>query len=165
MAARSTPDDSADNPKPSLQEVTDAVRTLVEVMRGHGLTELDVSSGSVEIRLRAPKSGGGAKAHREVLGSADAPSLLVQETPGHVVTAPMIGTFYASPSPGELPYVRLGDLVTAGQTIGIIEAMKIMNEIVADRTGTVTEIMAINAEAVEYGSPLLRLDTTQDGDE
>ncbi len=73
------------------------------------------------------------------------------------ITAPMIGTFYSSPSPGEPPFVRLGDRIEAGQVVGIIEAMKIMNEIVADRPGIVADIMVENAQAVEYGSPLLRL--------
>jgi acetyl-CoA carboxylase biotin carboxyl carrier protein len=165
MAARTSPDDSADNPRPSLADVTDAVRELVEVMRSNGLTELDVTSGSVEIRLRAPKSGGSARASREGSSSGPAPSPVHEQPSGHVVTAPMIGTFYASPTPGDPPFVRLGDAVHAGQTIGIIEAMKIMNEIVADRAGVVVEIIANNAQAVEYGSPLLRLDTNRDADE
>jgi acetyl-CoA carboxylase biotin carboxyl carrier protein len=87
------------------------------------------------------------------------------EVVGHVVKAPMIGTFYASPAPGEPPFVHLGDHVSAGQTIGIIEAMKIMNEIVADRSGIVAEILAANAQAVEYGSPLLRLELEGDTEE
>jgi acetyl-CoA carboxylase biotin carboxyl carrier protein len=115
--------------------------------------------------LRAPKSGGGARANRDAPGSPQAPSPLHVEHTGHIVTAPMIGTFYASPTPSDPPFVRLGDTVHAGQTIGIIEAMKIMNEIVADRSGVVTEIMAINAQAVEYGSPLMRLDLSRDSDE
>jgi len=79
------------------------------------------------------------------------------ETTGHVVTAPMIGTYYASPSPGEAPFVQIGDEVEVGQVIGIIEAMKIMNEIISDRSGVVAEVMVENAQAVEYGSPLIRL--------
>lgn len=165
MAARTSPDDSADNPRPSLADVTDAVRELVEVMRSNGLTELDVTSGSVEIRLRAPKSGGGSRTHRDGSSAEPAPTPPREQPSGHVVTAPMIGTFYASPTPGDPPYVRLGDTVHAGQTIGIIEAMKIMNEIVADRAGVVVEVIANNAQAVEYGSPLLRLDTNRDAEE
>jgi acetyl-CoA carboxylase biotin carboxyl carrier protein len=144
--------------------VTATVRSLVDVMRGNGLTELDVTSGSVSIRLRAPKGGGGSKPapHSEgVSESAERPAAALD---GHFVTAPMIGTFYASPAPGEPPYVRVGDTVQAGQTIGIIEAMKIMNEIVADRAGVVLEVFVGNAQAVEYGSPLLRLDLQGDDD-
>jgi acetyl-CoA carboxylase biotin carboxyl carrier protein len=155
LATRGTRDDGE---QPTLDEVTATVRSLVEVMRGNGLTELDVSSGSVSIRLRAPKGGSGSKAtvtSDEALLTSVAP---VSQLDGHVVTAPMIGTFYASPSPSEPPFVHIGDHVTVGQTIGIIEAMKIMNEIVADRSGVVVEVFVANTQAVEYGSPLLRLD-------
>lgn len=161
MAARGTRDDGD---QPSLDEVTATVRSLVDVMRGNGLTELDVSAGSVSIRLRAAKGGGGHKPAPPSDGASDAPLSPLADLTGHIVTAPMIGTFYASPAPGESPFVRVGDLVQAGQTIGIIEAMKIMNEIVADRAGVVLEVFVENAQAVEYGSPLLRLNPDGDGD-
>ena len=76
---------------------------------------------------------------------------------GHLITAPMVGTFYQSPSPSDPPLVQVGDRVEAGQLVGIIEALKIMNEITSDRSGTVLEVIAANATAVEYGSPLIRL--------
>ena len=79
------------------------------------------------------------------------------EMDGHVVTSPMIGTFYSASAPGEPAYVQVGDEVETGQVVGIIEAMKIMNEITADQSGVVVEILANNAEAVEYGSPLIRI--------
>jgi acetyl-CoA carboxylase biotin carboxyl carrier protein len=147
---------------PTLDDVTAAVRSLVEVMRSNGLTELDVTAGSVEIRLRAPKGGTIKSPARsdETTPTAVPPAISPHV---HIVTAPMIGTFYASPAPGEPPFVSVGDVVQAGSTIGIIEAMKIMNEIIADRAGVVVEILAGNAQAVEFGSPLLRLDL--DGDE
>jgi acetyl-CoA carboxylase biotin carboxyl carrier protein len=74
----------------------------------------------------------------------------------------MIGTFYAAPGPGEAPFVAIGDEVEVGQVIGIVEAMKIMNEIIADRAGVVTELLVDNAQAVEYGSPLLVLGEQSD---
>jgi acetyl-CoA carboxylase biotin carboxyl carrier protein len=89
-----------------------------------------------------------------------APEVIPPEPPkeeGFVITAPIIGTFYTSPAPGEEPFVHIGDLISAGQTVGIIEAMKIMNEITAERGGTVMEFLAENGQAVEYGSPLMRL--------
>ena len=150
--------------EPTLDEVTDAVRSLVEVMRNSGLTELDVSAGSVSIRLRTPKGTGGPKRQVPSGDGKHEPSSPFAEVAGHVVTAPMIGTFYASSAPGEPPFVGVGDHVSAGQTIGIIEAMKIMNEIVADQSGTVAEVFVANAQAVEYGSPLLRLDLEGDGE-
>jgi acetyl-CoA carboxylase biotin carboxyl carrier protein len=69
----------------------------------------------------------------------------------------MVGTFYHSASPSDPPLVQVGDRVEVGQLIGIIEAMKIMNEITADRAGTVLDVLVPNATAVEYGSPLIRL--------
>ena len=81
----------------------------------------------------------------------------LDEPVGHTVTAPMIGTFYSAPAPGEAPFVQIGDEVEVGQAIGIIEAMKIMNEIISDRAGVVSEILVDNAQSVEYGSPLIRL--------
>jgi acetyl-CoA carboxylase biotin carboxyl carrier protein len=74
-----------------------------------------------------------------------------------LIKAPMIGTFYSSPTPGAPPFVEVGEEVAIGQVIGIIEAMKIMNEIVADRDGVVRELLVANGQPVEYGSPLLRL--------
>jgi acetyl-CoA carboxylase biotin carboxyl carrier protein len=148
-----------------LDDVTDAVRELVDVMRSHGLTELDVTSGAVSIRLRAPKGSATAKTPAAVTGSPASPPVIAGPSTDHIITAPMIGTFYASPAPGEQPFVGEGDLIHAGQTVGIIEAMKIMNEIVADRSGTVVEILVRNAQAVEYGSPLFRLDLEKDAGE
>ena len=88
---------------------------------------------------------------------------MTAESPEHVITAPMIGTFYASPSPGDPPFVEVGDPIEVGLVIGIIEAMKIMNEITADRSGVVSAVLVGNAQPVEYGSPLLRLQPADDG--
>ena len=132
------------------------VRELIALMSKGGISELDLSTGDVSIRLR-----GSSGVVQTVAGGA--PVLVTQPAPvpieqaGHLITAPMIGTYYASPAPGESPFVQIGDEVEVGQVIGIIEAMKIMNEIISDRSGIVTEILVENAQAVEYGSPLVRL--------
>jgi len=76
------------------------------------------------------------------------------EPDGHVVKSPMVGTFYRSSSPEAASYVEVGTQVKEGQTICIIEAMKILNEIEADKSGTITQIVAQNGQAVEYGAPL-----------
>jgi len=73
------------------------------------------------------------------------------------IVAPMVGTFYAAPRPGADPFVRVGDHVEPGQVVAIIEAMKVMNEIVAERAGTIVEILVENGQPVEYGQPLMRL--------
>ncbi len=80
-----------------------------------------------------------------------------QEKTGTVIVSPMVGTFYAAPSEGEAPFVQIGDSVRAGQTLGIVEAMKLMNEIEAACSGTVTEILANNEQMVEFGQPLFRI--------
>ena len=72
----------------------------------------------------------------------------------HVITAPMVGTFYASPSPGAKPFVEIGDEITVGQVLCIIEAMKMMNQIEADRAGRIASVMARNGDPVEFGQPL-----------
>jgi acetyl-CoA carboxylase biotin carboxyl carrier protein len=72
----------------------------------------------------------------------------------HVITAPMVGTFYASPSPGAKPFVEIGDEIKVGQVLCIIEAMKMMNQIEADKTGRIASIMARNGDPVEFGQPL-----------
>src|SRR5690606_6511657 len=112
--------------------------------------------GNVSIRLRGSGTGTAPAPAASANGDSSTASA-AEEEEGHVITAPMIGTFYAAPSPGEDPFVQVGDEVEVGQVIGIIEAMKIMNEIVADKAGVVAEILVENAQPVEYGSPLVRL--------
>lgn len=137
--------------------VIGTVRELISMMGKGGISELDLSTGDISIRLRGnnglvtvvPATGGAS-------GSGSAVQAVAEEE-GHLVTAPMIGTYYASPSPGEAPFVHVGDDVEVGQVVGIIEAMKIMNEIISDRSGVVTEVLVENAQPVEYGSPLIRL--------
>jgi acetyl-CoA carboxylase biotin carboxyl carrier protein len=143
-------------------EVIDAVRELITMMSRGGISELDLSTGDVTIRLRGASAG---TAVAPASHSADhAPfSGPAPEPAGHVITAPMIGTYYSAPAPGEAPFVQVGDEVEVGQVIGIIEAMKIMNEIISDKSGVVSETLVENAQPVEYGSPLLRLTESVDG--
>ncbi len=137
-------------------EIIGAVRELISLMGKGGITELDLSTGDVSIRLRGSSAStlvaSGVQSASDTSDGEEAPG-----DSGHVVTAPMIGTFYAAPGPGEAPFVQVGDEVEVGQVVGIVEAMKIMNEIIADRPGIVIEILVENAQPVEYGSPLLRL--------
>jgi len=140
----------------STQELIGAVRELISLMGKGGISELDLTSGNVSIRLRGSGTGTAPAPAASANGDSSTASA-AEEEEGHVITAPMIGTFYAAPSPGEDPFVQVGDEVEVGQVIGIIEAMKIMNEIVADKAGVVAEILVENAQPVEYGSPLVRL--------
>lgn len=146
----------ADHDATTPERVADLVRSLTSVMQSDGVTELDLAFGDVTIRLRRQlPHGEGVLESRPVAQHAVAESGELEQ--GHVVTAPMVGTFYLSPTPSSPPFVRVGDAVVAGQTIGIIEAMKIMNEITADRPGAIQAFLVENAQPVEYGSPLLRL--------
>ena len=139
----------------STAEVMGAVRELISLMGRGGITELDLTTPAMTVRLRgASGSAIAPTAASEQVVSVLAP---VEEPVGHTVTAPMIGTYYSAPAPGEEPFVQVGDEVEVGQAIGIIEAMKIMNEIISDRAGIVSEILVSNAQSVEYGSPLIRL--------
>ena len=90
---------------------------------------------------------------------AEAPAVAApQAVAEHVVKSPMVGTFYLSASPGAKPFVEVGDSIKAGETICIIEAMKILNEIEADKSGTVSRILCDNGQAVEYGQPLFEIE-------
>jgi acetyl-CoA carboxylase biotin carboxyl carrier protein len=97
---------------------------------------------------------------------ADGPSPAHQGTSdpvGYQIAAPLVGTFYRAASPGEAPFAEVGDVVTAGQQVAIVEAMKLMNAVETDRPGTVAAVLVENGEMVEYGQPLVVLDTNEDG--
>ena len=138
------------------------VRELISMMGKGGISELDLSTGDISIRLRGQSASVVAVAPQGAVAASTSGSTGLAEETGHLVTAPMIGTFYASPSPAEAPFVQVGDDVEVGQVVGIIEAMKIMNEIISDRSGVVLEVMVENAQPVEYGSPLIRLGEQSD---
>ena len=152
--------DNDDAPSPDLTELAEFVERMVQVTRESGMSSVVVKTSGIEVRL---KSGSTVDATVSYDPAHVVPAFvshfepMAAELPGHVITAPMVGTFYHALTPSDPPLVQAGDRIESGQLIGIIEAMKIMNEITADRAGTVIEVMASNATAVEYGSPLLRL--------
>jgi len=151
-----TNDQQRNDESSALSDAAEAVRKLAAVLEDHNLSQVEMTLGKLHIRLKSGRTGEPAAMSPAASPVAMAAAPAVDA--GHVVTAPMIGTFYASPSPGEPAFVSVGDTVEVGQVIGIIEAMKIMNEITADRAGTVSEVFVTNAQPVEYGSPLVRLD-------
>jgi acetyl-CoA carboxylase biotin carboxyl carrier protein len=164
----------------SPSDVVESVRDLIDMMMKGGIGELDLKAGDVKIRLRSesvalaaaapvfsmPTAAMGYPAPQAIASQAteyaltSASTQAGPSTEGHVVTSPMIGTYYSASAPGEPAFVSVGDEVETGQVIGIIEAMKIMNEITADQSGVVVEIMVENAEAVEYGTPLIRVSSS-----
>jgi acetyl-CoA carboxylase biotin carboxyl carrier protein len=139
------------------------VELLVELVRESGMDEIRVRRGETEISVRAkpevPAAPPATLDASETRGVPEAgePEYSPEMDGLHAVRSPVVGTFYRAPAPGEDAYVQVGDTVSAGQTLCIVEAMKLMNEIVADVPGEVVEVLAENAGGVEYDQPLFYL--------
>ena len=135
------------------------VGRLVELLARSGVGEIRVRQGELEITVKAkaeaaatPPVQVNAVPQNEVVVEAPVGSDLLNGL--HAVRSPVVGTFYRAPAPEEEPYVEVGDRISAGQTLCIVEAMKLMNEIPSDVTGEVVEVLAENAGGVEYDQPL-----------
>lgn len=141
------------------------LKTLIDLVSDSNVSELEITE--AEGKVRIVKSMGVAAPvvmqHAAPVAVAPAPvaAPAVAEAPaapvapaGHAVKSPMVGTFYRSSSPGAAPFVQIGSVVKEGDTLCIIEAMKILNEIESDKAGTVTQILCENGQATEYGQPL-----------
>ena len=148
------------------------LKTLIDLVSDSNVSELEITE--AEGKVRIVKSGPApvavvtqmaapvaapvaavAPAAAPAAAAAPAPAPAPEAAPaGHQVKSPMVGTFYRSSSPGAKSFVEVGSQVKEGDTICIIEAMKILNEIEADKSGTITQILAENGQAVEYGAPL-----------
>jgi len=145
------------------------VKKLIELLEESGIAEIEISEGEESVRIS--RYGG----HTPVTTQTFAPPVIVATSPtsappapasstapsgqeipaGHQVKAPMVGTFYRSSSPGAKAFVEVGNVVKEGDTLCIIEAMKMMNQIEADKAGTVKAILASNGDPVEFGQPLI----------
>jgi acetyl-CoA carboxylase biotin carboxyl carrier protein len=141
------------------------IEKLLKKMAEHNLEEFEYSRGELRIRLKKPSVGALLAAPRTaampeiiVAGTSPAAGTAASEPRStedlHLVKSPIVGTFYASPSPGAEPFVKIGGYVEDGQTLCIVEAMKLMNEIESDGTGEVLRIFVENGQPVEYGQPL-----------
>jgi len=142
------------------------LKTLIDLVSESNVSELEITE--AEGKVRIVKSGGSvvqqymaapvpapvAAAAPVAAPAAAAEAPAAAQVTGHVVKSPMVGTFYRASSPGAKAFVEVGSQVKEGDTICIIEAMKILNEIEADKSGTVTRILGENGQAVEYGQPL-----------
>ncbi|GIT39210.1 MAG: acetyl-CoA carboxylase biotin carboxyl carrier protein subunit [Gammaproteobacteria bacterium] len=128
------------------------IKKLIELVEESDVRELEVKSGEESIRISRGEVGREANP-RPTDKVVSAPP----RVEGHVVAAPMAGTFYRSPAPGEGAFVAEGDTVSVGQVLCIIESMKMMNQIEADCEGTVVEILVANGHAIESGTPLMRI--------
>lgn len=143
------------------------LKTLIDLVSESNVSELEITEAEGKVRIvkaapqvmAAPITYSMAPAQPVAptpaveVATAAAPAAPVQPA-GHTVKSPMVGTFYRAASPGAKAFVEIGDTIKEGDTICIVEAMKILNEIEADKSGTVTQILVQNGQAVEYGQPL-----------
>ncbi|HEY6823584.1 MAG TPA: acetyl-CoA carboxylase biotin carboxyl carrier protein [Steroidobacteraceae bacterium] len=148
------------------------IKKLIELLEESGIAEIEIKEGEEAVRISRMPVGASVQPPQVThLGAVPAGSTALAPAAGaeaatlesaaakpkaseHVITAPMVGTFYASPSPGAKPFVEIGDEIKVGQVLCIIEAMKMMNQIEADRAGRVASVMARNGDPVEFGQPL-----------
>ena len=177
MAPREKPgkhDRSESHAAPEGGPLVAMARGLAEIVAEHGLSELILDTKEVTLTVRR---GGpvAAAAHTHVAHAMHAPTALPHvsahapaahapaaaparvDDPAHVVTSPFVGTFYRKPNPDSSVYVSLGDRVTKGQVLCIVEAMKLMNEIESDAAGKITAILVEDNQPVEYGQPLFKI--------
>ncbi len=147
------------------------LKTLIDLVSESNISELEITEAEGKVRIvkadraaaaataamtpavAVPAPVQGVAAAAPAIAAPAAPAAAPAET-GHVVKSPMVGTFYRSSSPGGKPFAEVGDAVKEGQPICIIEAMKIMNEIEADKSGTIVKVLCENGQAVEFGQPL-----------
>ena len=147
------------------------LKTLIDLVSESNVSELEITE--AEGKVRIVKGGGAmAQAYQMPMATMAAPSMVpsasvepaaaLPATPepelAHAVKSPMVGTFYRSASPGAKAFVEVGSTIKQGETICIIEAMKILNEIEADKSGAVTKILCENGQAVEYGQPMFLIE-------
>ena len=147
---------------------------LVKEVSKAGLTNFEYTEGNIRIAMSCPQpeekivvpasnlvlqeaAGAGANTVETAAPAQQEPEQIAEEKGGNVVKSPLVGTFYAAPSEDAQPFVKVGDTVKKGQTLAIVEAMKLMNEIESEFDGVVTEIIVENEDNVEYGQPLFRI--------
>jgi acetyl-CoA carboxylase biotin carboxyl carrier protein len=141
------------------------LKTLIDLVSDSNVSELEITEAEGKVRIVKSVGAPAPVVLQQAVPVTAAPVVAapapVVDTPavaeaasGHAVKSPMVGTFYRSSSPGSAPFIQIGSVVKEGDTLCIIEAMKILNEIESDKSGTVTQILCENGQAVEYGQPL-----------
>jgi acetyl-CoA carboxylase biotin carboxyl carrier protein len=143
------------------------LKKLIDLVQESGIAELEITEGEEKVRINRvglpghpgmvimPQSNPGTAAvHTTPMVAAPVAAQPPAEPEGHVVKSPMVGTFYRSSAPGAKPFVEIGQNINAGETLCIIEAMKLLNEIEADQSGVVKKVLVENGQPVEYGQPL-----------
>jgi acetyl-CoA carboxylase biotin carboxyl carrier protein len=156
------------------------LKQLIEFLKENQVAEFDLDRGDLKIRLKfnapeatstslsdlgrllasAPPARAAVAATQPAAPAAAAPAPAEPESGLHTVKSPMVGTFFSSPSPGAAPFISVGDRVAQGQVIGIVEAMKLMNEIESDAAGEVVKCLVSNGQPIEYGQPLFAVRIT-----
>jgi acetyl-CoA carboxylase biotin carboxyl carrier protein len=143
------------------------VKKLIELLDESGIAEIEITEGEESVRISRYSQHAAAAPLAAAPLAAPPPAAVPDAAPAEVeeegfqVAAPMVGTFYAASSPGAAPYVQVGDRVKEGDTLCIIEAMKMMNQIEADTSGVIKSIRVQNGEPVEYGQTLIVIDQRQ----
>ena len=144
------------------------LKKLIDLVQESGIAELEITEGEERVRIArggvvnvTPLGAPAASIAAPAAGAAPAASAAAAEPPpgieGHVVKSPMVGTFYRASAPDAKPFIDVGGTVKEGQTICVIEAMKLMNEIEADKDGVIKAIMVENGQPVEYGESLMMI--------
>ena len=134
------------------------IEKLVQIIENSSMLEFSIQEGDTKIKMsRRGTAGVPGEAAITIAQTAPAAQAEEESEDETYITSPIVGTFYSAPSPEAKAFVKVGDRVEKGQTLGIVEAMKLMNEIESDYSGTVAEILVNNQEGVEYGQPLFRI--------
>lgn len=142
------------------------LKTLIDLVQQSGIAELEITEGEERVRISrgvpaaAPQPGAPAQQYVSTAPAAAAapPAEAAAAPEGHMIRSPMVGTFYRASAPGAKAFVEIGQAVKSGQTLCIIEAMKLLNEIEADRDGVIKAALVENGQPVEYGEPLFILE-------
>ena len=145
------------------------VKKLIELLEASGVAEIEIKEGEESVRISravatAPVAMAAPVAPPAAVAAMEPAAAPPQQTEaplpdGHLIESPMVGTFYEAPTPGARPFVALGQTVAVGDTLCIIEAMKILNQIESDAAGTVAAVLVENGQAVEFGEPLFVIET------
>jgi acetyl-CoA carboxylase biotin carboxyl carrier protein len=152
--------------KELIRSVWEEARDLVKRLEGTTVQKFKVEAGEYKIEIErgapAPVAPGAPAAPAVPMPAAADDGAAEMADLGHAIVAPLVGTFYRAPQPGAPPFVEEGDVVDEGQTVGIVEAMKLMNEVKADRGGTIAQFVATDGDWVEFEQPLVYLEPAGD---